>query len=311
MVVLGGVTRLTGSGLSIVEWKPIHGTLPPLNVQEWEEEFAAYQATPEYMKKNAYMTLEGFKGIFWLEYWHRVLGRIIGLAFLFPALYYAWKKSLPPVFIWRNFVLVGMVGAQGLMGWLMVKSGLVDNPHVSHYRLAAHLLLASAIASVVFITIKQVERYEGAATIRIKSRVVTAILCLIVAQITYGAFVAGLKAGYIYNEFPLMGGQFFPPEEWMLTPVWQNLLEHHATVQFIHRWLGCVVLAAIIWQYMRCKNAASLWVLVVAGLQVGLGIATLLSGVQIALASLHQLVAILLLLTQLHLWMGHHERIAT
>jgi cytochrome c oxidase assembly protein subunit 15 len=334
MVVLGGVTRLTGSGLSIVQWKPIHGTLPPLNAQAWEEEFAAYRATPEYIKKNAHMQLADFKGIFWLEYWHRVLGRIIGMAFLLPAFYYAWRKSLPPAFIKRNFLLVGLVAAQGLMGWLMVKSGLVDNPHVSHYRLAAHLLLATGIATVLYVTIYQVKIHMGcgignfsAPHLRGSSRgevqstesdawgrgnisphhsasdirpcfmcspsrgeqqrdtlseqrtIILCILCLLIAQITYGAFVAGLKAGYIYNEFPLMAGQFFPPEQWVMQPAWRNLLEHHATVQFIHRWLGCAVLVAMLWQYVRVRSSAALCVVLVASAQVGLGIATLLSGV--------------------------------
>jgi heme a synthase len=190
------------------------------------------------------------------------------------------------------------------MGWLMVKSGLVDNPHVSHYRLAAHLLLATLIAGMVYATIMQLDKVQGK-TGESSNMMALIILCLIVAQITYGAFVAGLKAGYMYNEFPLMGGQFFPPEQWVLSPAWRNVLEHHATVQFIHRWLGCMVLAGIIWQYIRLQNAATLRVLLVAVLQVGLGIATLVSEVQIALASLHQVGAMLLLLTQIHVWMGY------
>jgi heme a synthase len=301
MVVLGGVTRLTGSGLSIVEWKPIHGTLPPLNLQEWEEEFAAYR------EKNRHMQLEDFKGIFWLEYWHRVLGRIIGVVLLLPAFYYAWRKSLPPVLVRRNFWLVGLVGAQGLMGWLMVKSGLIDIPHVSHYRLAAHLLLASSIAVLLYYTLHQVKymmKY-GAMPRYLFSvkRLESVVFGLIILQIIYGAFVAGLKAGLMYNEFPLMGGQFLPPEQWVIQPAWRNMFEHHATVQFIHRWLGCLVLAVIVWQYMIKRNSASLCVLLIALLQVGLGIATLLSGVSISLAASHQLVAIVLVLSQCHLWM--------
>ena len=153
MTLLGGVTRLTGSGLSITEWKLVHGTLPPLNAGQWAEEFAAYQASPEYVKKNFHMDLQDFKGIFWLEYLHRLLGRIIGLVFLSGAIYYAVRRNIAPIFMRRNFLLVGLVAGQGLMGWLMVKSGLIDNPHVSHYRLCAHLLLATLIAAVIYRTI--------------------------------------------------------------------------------------------------------------------------------------------------------------
>ena len=292
MVLLGGVTRLTGSGLSITEWKLVHGTLPPLNAQAWQEEFAAYQESPEYVKKNFHMDLQDFKGIFWLEYLHRLLGRIIGLVFLIGAIYYAVRRNVPSTFVRRNFLLVGLVAGQGLMGWLMVKSGIVDNPHVSHYRLCAHLLLATLIAAVIYRTIispSPCGRGLGGGV----------ILLLIIMQIAYGAFVAGLKAGYIYNEFPLMAGEFFPPENWSITPKWRNLLEHHATVQFIHRWFAFVVFASIIWQYLCLKTKAALLVVGVAIIQISLGIATLLSVVAIPLASAHQIVAIILVLAQL------------
>jgi heme a synthase len=305
MVALGGVTRLTGSGLSITEWKLVHGTLPPLNAQAWEEEFAAYQASPEYVKKNFHMELEDFKEIFWLEYLHRLLGRIIGLVFLSGAVYYAIRRNIALSFMRRNFLLVGLVAGQGLMGWLMVKSGLVDNPHVSHYRLCAHLLLATLIAAVVYYTILQVKSYDeqnNSDVIKNGSKAqyfTKIILLLIIIQIAYGAFVAGLKAGYIYNEFPLMSGGFFPPENWRITPAWHNLLEHHATVQFIHRWFAFVVFAGIIWQYLRLKTKAALWVVIVAIAQILLGVATLLSVVAIPLASAHQIMAMILVLAQI------------
>jgi heme a synthase len=329
MVSLGGVTRLTGSGLSITEWKLVHGTLPPLSLAEWQLEFAAYKSSPEYIKKNSHMQLEDFKGIFWLEYLHRVLGRIIGLTFLLPAIYYLIRRNIPPQFIRRNFVLVGLVGAQGLMGWLMVKSGLVENPHVSHYRLAAHLSLATLIASVIFITIKQIAIFnsnphgstsgdalvspvppQGWSNKTLKLPLI--ILALIIVQIIYGAFVAGLKAGYIYNEYPLMSGSFFPPESWQNNSL-SNLLENHATVQFIHRWFGAFVLLAIIYQYLKSisasvrnkisKNNPALLVLIIASLQFSIGIATLVSNVQITLATLHQFIAIILILAQINLIM--------
>jgi cytochrome c oxidase assembly protein subunit 15 len=315
MVSLGGVTRLTGSGLSIVEWKPISGILPPLNATQWQEEFTAYQASPEYTLKNFHMELEDFKGIFWLEYLHRVLGRIIGLSFLLPAIYYAIRCNIPKMFIRRNFVLVGLVGMQGLMGWLMVKSGLTDNPHVSHYRLCAHLCLAILIASVIFITIKQVKvnsahisDSDKALAHKSWSKISLIVLSLIVIQIIYGAFVAGLKAGYIYNEYPLMAGGFLPPEQWQNNNL-SNFFEHHATVQFIHRWLGALVLLMIIYQYIKSITASkklrilnpAMFVLLVATLQFGLGIITLISHVQITLATLHQLIAIILVLAQLNL----------
>jgi cytochrome c oxidase assembly protein subunit 15 len=341
MVALGGVTRLTGSGLSITEWKLVHGTLPPLNAGQWEKEFAAYQASPEYVKKNFHMELEDFKGIFWLEYLHRLLGRIIGLVFLSGAIYYAVRRNISPTFVRRNFLLVGLVAGQGLMGWLMVKSGLIDNPHVSHYRLCAHLLLATLIAAVIYRTILAVEQDLTAGecpplaggqlkTSKAKSETggVTCppriacgalhlasatppqggskknhfckiIFWLIIMQICYGAFVAGLKAGYIYNEFPLMAGSFLPPENWSIIPAWRNLLEHHATVQFIHRICAFVVFAGIIWQYLRLKTKDALLVAGVAIIQISLGIATLLSVVAIPLASAHQIMAIILVLAQL------------
>ncbi len=316
MVALGGVTRLTGSGLSIVEWKPLHGTLPPLNHEQWLEEFSAYKSSPEYIKKNSYMQLSDFKGIFWLEYLHRLLGRIIGIVFLSGAIYYAVKKNIPKPLIIRNIILVLLVGMQGLMGWLMVKSGLTNNPHVSHYRLCAHLLLATLITAVIYDAILRTKQNQPTikhnktinSPIKQKSRRKAAkiLLALIILQVAYGAFVAGLKAGYIYNEFPQMSGgyqlssaSFLPPENWNITPAWRNLLEHHATVQFIHRWLAFAVLAGIIWQYLLLKTKQSLYVIMIASAQIGLGIATLLTIVAIPLASLHQLIAIILILSQI------------
>lgn len=323
MVSLGGVTRLTGSGLSIVEWKPISGILPPLNATEWTLEFSAYKSSPEYIKKNFHMELEDFKGIFWLEYLHRVLGRIIGLSFLLPAIYYACKRNIPSQFIKRNFLLVGLVAAQGLMGWLMVKSGLTNNPHVSHYRLCAHLCLAILIASVIFITLKQSRSFNSAIagdsncaiSLVGRKKITYAILALIICQIIYGAFVAGLKAGYIYNEYPLMAGSFLPPEQWQNNSM-INLFEHHATVQFIHRWLGALVLLMIIYQYINLsktqnmpKYNPALLVLLIATLQFGIGVLTLISDVQITLATLHQLIAIILVLTQLNLIIDFKQKI--
>jgi cytochrome c oxidase assembly protein subunit 15 len=208
MVVLGGVTRLTGSGLSMVEWDPVFGILPPLGQEQWEEVFAKYRESPEYQKINIDMDLAGFKGIFWLEYLHRILGRLIGLVFLIPFLFFLWARKLPASLVPRFIIMFVLGGLQGLMGWYMVKSGLVDNPHVSQYRLTAHLILAVLIYGYILWTALNLlfPQPNLRGDIRPLKRYTYLVAGLIAVTMVSGGFMAGLKAGLAYNTFPLMGG---------------------------------------------------------------------------------------------------------
>jgi heme a synthase len=295
MVAIGGLTRLTESGLSIVEWKLVSGIFPPLSDAGWQAEFEQYQATPEFAKKNATMALSDFKRIFWLEYLHRLLGRLIGLVFVIPLILFSIRRAAPKKWLLRFWCIFALICLQGAVGWYMVKSGLVHNPWVSPYRLAFHLSLATVILSCTYLSIKAVQgKCNGAQQGK-------AVLALMAVQIVWGAFVAGLDAGMIYNEFPLMGGEWMPDELFSTTPAWMSMFEHHATVQFMHRIGAFLVLGAVIWQAFKLQSRAAYMVLGVTALQITLGIATLLSVVNIWLASLHQLVAMGLVLAQLNL----------
>ncbi len=295
MVLIGGLTRLTESGLSIVEWKLVTGTLPPLSQQAWEEEFAAYQATPEFHKEHYFMELQDFKQIYWLEYIHRLLGRLVGLVFMAPLLYHLATRALTPPLLKRSAWLFLMVCVQGAVGWYMVKSGLVHDPWVSPYKLAFHLSLATVILGLLCWTFWQVRGCCHAGVFKESSVTHAAVtLTLIAIQIVLGAFVAGLDAGYVYNTFPLMDGQWVP-----LHIGQGHWLEHIPTVQFLHRWGAFVVLAAIIYQWLLHRNTWTHLVLAVAVVQVALGVATLLSVVDIALASAHQMTAMVLVVMQL------------
>ncbi|WP_162427232.1 COX15/CtaA family protein [Pontibacter pudoricolor] len=301
MVIIGGITRLTGSGLSIVEWNVISGTLPPLNEQAWLAAFEKYKQFPEYQKLNYSMDLAGFKNIFWWEYVHRLLGRIIGLVFIVPFLYFFSKKQLTG-WLFKRLLFILLLGmSQGLMGWVMVKSGLSDNPHVSHYRLAAHLLLALSLIGVILWTIADLtmaKRRYVPGNLAIVSKIVLAV---IVIQIVLGAFVAGLKAGFSFNTYPLMEGEFFPAYlKGELTLL--NFLDNGVTVQFIHRWVAIVVLLSVIylWYVSRSaklfhkpKQLAHLLLITIL-VQVGVGIATLVLAVPVPLGVLHQVVAVAL-----------------
>lgn len=312
MVVLGGVTRLTGSGLSMVEWDPLFGIVPPLDEAAWEEVFGKYRASPEYQKINVGMDLAGFKAIYWFEFAHRVLGRAIGTVFLLPLLYF-WRRGYltPPLKRKLAFAFV-LGGLQGLLGWYMVKSGLVDNPHVSQYRLTAHLGLALFIYAWlfwVFLDIvdrrrDDVPRADGGAR-----RGGWALTALAAVTIVSGGFVAGLKAGHAYNTFPKMGDQWLPPGGWALEPGWRNLFENIATVQFDHRVLAITTLLAIAWFWLarrprlpasRDRFAAHLLLTAVL-IQVSLGLSTLLLHVPVPLAATHQAGAVLVLTTALFL----------
>lgn len=304
MVCIGGITRLTESGLSIVEWKLLSGTLPPLSEQAWQEEFTAYQKSPEFIHKNAYFELTDFKRIFWLEYIHRLLGRLTGMIFLLPLLYVTIRQALPGFYIKRMAGITLLVGAQGLMGWIMVQSGLVDAPRVHPIKLAAHLLLAAAIfASLLFtywhikppISPKQTARITPAT-----HKFCLLVLVLFIIQFVLGAMTAGTDAGYSYNSYPLMDGRFIPNGLFALSPWWDNFISNITTVQFMHR-IGALLLSAgVIALAFKVKkevgNTSYLYQLLLLAitLQFSLGVFTLLSVVAIPLASLHQLAAFFL-----------------
>lgn len=306
MVVVGGVTRLTHSGLSIVEWQPIIGTVPPLSQGDWEVLFEKYHQTPQYKKVNLGMSLEEFKGIFWWEYFHRLLGRVIGLAFFIPFLYFIARREIdgPLGLKLAGIFLLG--GLQGAMGWYMVKSGLVDNPHVSQYRLTAHLGLAIIIYGAMLRVALGLLSPGGISygNIRLRSlrRFSLMLTALIFIMILSGGFVAGIRAGLAYNTFPLMNGHFIPPEIFMLEPWYRNFFDNMATVQFDHRMIAwtLAILVPIFWLKSRdmplpgsARLACSLLLLMLM-VQIGLGIATLLLVVPLPLAASHQAGAVLL-----------------
>lgn len=300
MVLVGGVTRLTESGLSIVEWKLVSGTLPPLTEAAWQAEFSDYQTSPQYLKVNRTFTLADFKQIFWLEYLHRLLGRVIGLAIILPFAYFAARRMLPRPLLRRGFALCVLVAAQGTVGWVMVASGLVDQPRVAPIKLGLHLLLAFGLFCALLWTRWQVSgtaRTSAPPCVAFGARALTALVTL---QIFAGALVAGLRAGKSYNTYPLMDGKFIPGGLHTLTPWWLNHVESVATVQFQHRMLALLVAASVLAFALLARrffaHAALLNALAATVcLQFTLGVATLLSGVNIALASAHQLAALLLL----------------
>lgn len=312
MIILGGVTRLTGSGLSMVQWEPIMGVLPPLNQSEWEESFRLYQQFPEYILKNFAMSLDEFKSIFWFEYSHRLLGRSIGIIFLLPFLFFLVKgkinRSLTPKLI-AMFVLGGL---QGLMGWYMVKSGLVNDPHVSQYRLTAHLSLAVIIYAYMFWVALDLLFPTLADTPDNDSRKLGrfSIIISIMTFITLlsGGFVAGTRAGFAFNTFPLMDGQLIPAGLFELSPLWRNFFENIVTVQFDHRLMATALFLTIPifwWLTIKSKPEPRLrtgvhLLLAALALQLTLGISTLLLVVPVALAAAHQAGAVLLLTASLY-----------
>jgi cytochrome c oxidase assembly protein subunit 15 len=316
MVVLGGVTRLTQSGLSMVHWHPVTGWLPPLGQVEWEAVFSEYRKSPEYLKVNEGMSLAEFKGIFWFEFTHRLLGRLIGVAFFVPMVVFWIKgwidRTLAPKLI-GLFILGGL---QGVLGWYMVKSGLVDRPDVSQYRLAAHLGLALAIlAAMLWVALGLVRPAPSVTPDNGLKKGVWGLLSLIILTALSGAFVAGLDAGYIYNTFPLMEGGFVPDGIWALSPVYLNFFENIPTVQFDHRILAETTFVAVMvfwWragkkQLTTAQALATKVLAAVAVVQMGLGISTLLLVVPVSLAVLHQTGALALLCVGV--WLAHEFRI--
>ena len=314
MVVLGGVTRLTSSGLSMVDWDPLMGIVPPLNESEWQQTFDRYKQFPEYKHVNKGMPLWEFKEIFYVEYAHRVLGRLIGIAFLLPFLFFLFTRSIPPGVTTKLLAMFLLGGLQGLLGWYMVKSGLVDVPHVSAYRLAAHLLLAVVIYMYMFWVALGLLNSRQVAVAGWLRKAVYATVILVLVMIASGGFVAGTKAGFAFNTFPLMHGKWVPDGMWVLDPAWRNLFENIPTVQFIHRHIAYLIILAVlfIWFWMMRKTVAvslrsraHILVLVLAT-QVTLGITTLLNVVPIPLAAAHQAGALLLLTAGV--WLLHGFR---
>ena len=321
MISIGGVTRLTGSGLSITDWKPIMGAIPPLNAAEWEAAFAKYREIPQFRLLNSTMNVGDFQSIFFWEYFHRLVGRLIGVVAFLPGIVFWIRGRISKRLALRVLLGVALGGLQGALGWFMVKSGLSERTSVSHFRLAAHLSLALLILAYFVSLTRSVftgdrplaaSEREAFDFLRPKFKILVALFAL---QIIYGAFVAGLKAGFAFNTFPLMAGSFAPPNLWTFTPMWTNAFENPATVQWIHRCLGWIVFFSAngVWIALLYRKvprgeirrlAAALAHFTI--LQFALGVATLLAVVPVALGALHQLgAAILVILLTL---LGHTLR---
>jgi len=302
MVIVGGITRLTESGLSMVKWEPVAGAIPPLNEQQWQAEFDGYKATPEYRKINRGMSLGEFKRIFFWEYLHRLIGRSIGLIFALPLAWFAWKRAIPKGYGWRLTGILALGGLQGAIGWWMVASGLVDRPDVSHLRLATHLLTALLLFSVTIWTaldLFALARDPAARPARLIPFTAAALIILAI-QIMLGAFVAGLDAGYAFASWPKMGDEWFPSGGW--NDAWglvANLRDNPIVVQFVHRWFAWIAVIAALLTARKARAAGAIGpvhaIATFTIVQIMLGIATLMTGVAIPIAAAHQAVAALLL----------------
>ena len=302
MILLGGVTRLTDSGLSMVEWRPLMGVIPPLSQQDWQALFLKYQQFPEYQKINLGMTLGEFKVIFMYEYLHRVLGRLIGLLFFIPFVYFYFTRRISPQLLPKLLLMLFLGGCQGLMGWYMVKSGLVDIPHVSQYRLTAHLGLAIVIYSFIIWTAlglinKTTDQPSGL------GKPACILSGLIFLMILSGGLVAGTRAGYAYSTWPLMGDSFIPAGLYSMSPIWLSAFEDITTIQFNHRIFAYIIAALVVgFSVIALRKDIStkarigiycmLFLLLV---QITLGITTLVFYVPIAIAAAHQIGAVALL----------------
>ncbi|CAN5884577.1 COX15/CtaA family protein [soil metagenome] len=322
VLIVGGITRLTQSGLSIVDWQPLMGVIPPVNEAQWLERFELYRQYPEYQRLRQGMSLEEFKFIFFWEYVHRLLARLIGVVFLVPFVVFWLRGYFNRPLALRSIALFALGGAQGLLGWIMVQSGLVDQPSVSHYRLAAHLSLAFIIFGVAVWLARDLDLRAhrpavGDAARRLMKRGLAVVGVLLSLQIVWGAFVAGLKAGFFYNTFPLMGGRITPPEMLALQPVLRNLVANPAAVQWLHRFIGTVLIAAVMVLFIRVRRAAAdpasqrLNVALLATMvtQYLLGVLTLLLVVPVSLGVIHQAAAMLLFGVWL-VWVHHANNLA-
>lgn len=316
MVIVGGITRLTGSGLSMTDWNLIMGAIPPLNESAWQEAFNQYKQFPEYQQLNTGMSLGAFKAIFFWEYLHRLLGRVAGIVFVIPFLWFLIRGYFTKKLLKRATVLFGLGAAQGVMGWIMVKSGLVDVPYVSHYRLALHLLLAVILLS--FCVWYALDLYKSKTNHPVPSKTTLSQWSLAIAvvfflQLIWGAFTAGLDAGFIYNTFPLMNNSWLPQNAWAMQPALINLIENPGTVQWVHRILGTLlaVLVIVLWMKTRKTGAdktimrrASILLILIA-FQYVLGILTLLFRVPVSLGVAHQTGAVFFWIG----WIFYHHRI--
>ena len=303
LVLVGGATRLTESGLSIVEWRPVTGVMPPLSDAGWQAEFEKYQAIPQYTQRNAGMSLAAFKTIYWWEWTHRLLGRVVGAAFLLPFLFFLWRGWVAPGLRARLWLIFGLGALQGAVGWWMVASGLAERTEVSQYRLATHLLLACLILVALVWTARRLSpRIEPVAG---RNRVTAIVLvALTLLQIYLGGIVAGLRAGLIYNTWPLIDGALVPDASrlWFETPLWRNVFENTLTAQFDHRMVAYVLFGLALWHAIdaAAKRAGARSAIVLAAavtVQAVLGVLTLINQAPLALALLHQAAAILVLVT--------------
>ncbi|HXJ02154.1 MAG TPA: COX15/CtaA family protein [Micropepsaceae bacterium] len=303
MVVIGGLTRLTGSGLSITEWQPVTGVIPPLNDAAWQAEFAKYQGTPQYELLNRGMGLAGFKSIYWWEWTHRLLGRLLGVLFLVPFLLFLRQHRIDRGIAIRLAIIFLLGAAQGVLGWWMVQSGLTGaRVAVSQYRLAAHLGLAMILFGYVFWTALEISgtrRTRIAAAARFEPFAI-ALVGLVFIQIILGAFMAGLDAGRAFSTWPSYAGMWIPVGLYDLSPWWINHFENHALVHFQHRTVGYIAAVMVIWLYVAVRRAgadsavriAGIHAVMLTALQIALGIFTVVSQVALPLAALHQICAL-------------------
>jgi len=304
LVAVGGITRLTRSGLSIPEWRPVTGILPPIGERAWEEAFAAYRETPEYRIVHHGMTLEGYRRIFLWEYLHRLLARLLGVAFAVPLAVFAWRRRLPRGFGRRLVALFALGALQGVAGWWMVASGLVDEPRVSHLRLTVHLGLALLLFAAMLATALELAAPRPAPGRRgIATALAGALVAVVFLQALAGALMAGSRAGYLYTTFPEMAGELVPSRLFAVEPRIASLWRDLVTIHFVHRWSGIAVAllafaglaAAFLVPSFRALRGAASAVAALAATTAGLGIVTVLSGVAIVPAVLHQLLAVALL----------------
>jgi cytochrome c oxidase assembly protein subunit 15 len=297
MIVLGALTRLSESGLSMVEWRPVTGWLPPMSDATWQAELQKYLSSPQGRSINRGFGVAEFKQIFWLEFAHRLWGRLIGVVFALPLAWFWLRGKLAPALKPRLLVLLVLGALQGALGWAMVASGLIDRPSVSAYRLAGHLLLAVALyAYTVWLILElgpRAIRRDDPGT----RRKAAALIALLFIVLTFGALMAGLRAGTSHNTFPTMSGYWIPPGLFDLSPWWINVFENGTTVQFVHRWLATLLVLGVLALTWRARRPETLLAAAMALLQLSLGIATILSGVDITIATLHQVGAVLLLTT--------------
>ena len=311
IVIVGGLTRLTDSGLSITTWDVVSGILPPLNSNEWEKVFNLYKEIPQFYLLNQSMTLNEFKVIYYWEYFHRVLGRILGLLFLLPFIYIYFKKILNNNYNWNFFVLFLLILLQGTVGWYMVKSGLVENTTVSHFRLAVHLNLALILFSAIFWYYLNINSKVNKIFFDFKKRNILPkiFILFIFLQITFGAFTSGLDAGKVYQTWPLMNNYFFPDDIPLNTLSISQIFNEPSFVQFIHRNLAYIIFLYVLtmsflifYKKEKYMYKSTYFLLSMIFIQVFLGILTLLSGAMIWIASLHQVSTILLLISSIYFY---------